>query len=270
VLQPGADGPARALINFIDQLKLTDPDVVVVGDLNAYGKEDPILELTRAGLVDEIDRFNELAYSYVFDGESGYLDHGLTSASLSPLVAGAVHWHINADEPSIIDYNTEFKQPACATCGPDYYAPSVYRSSDHDAVLLGLSLVKTVQGTAERDELVGTPGDDRITGGAGPDVITGGLGADTFVYTSARDANDRITDFVPGTDRIDIGAFLADLGYTGTDAFADGTVRLVDTPNGVSVRFDINGKAGAAGGRPLLTLTGVKAVQLNAGRDFVF
>ncbi|MDZ4104341.1 MAG: ExeM/NucH family extracellular endonuclease [Hydrogenophaga sp.] len=261
---------ARALINFIDQLKLTDPDVVVVGDLNAYGKEDPILELTKAGLVDEIDRFNELAYSYVFDGESGYLDHGLSSASLSPLVTGAVHWHINADEPSIIDYNTEFKQPACATCGPDYYAPSVYRSSDHDAVLLGLSLVKTVQGTAVRDELVGTPGDDRITGGAGPDVITGGLGADTFVYTSARDANDRITDFVPGTDRIDIGAFLADLGYTGTDAFADGTVRLVDTPKGVSVRFDINGKAGAAGGRPLLTLIGVKAVQLNAGRDFVF
>jgi uncharacterized protein len=260
---------SQALLAFVETLKATDPDVVVVGDLNAYGKEDPILELTRAGLVDEIDRFNELAYSYVFDGESGYLDHGLTSTSLSPLVTGAVHWHINSDEPSIIDYNTEFKQPACATCGPDDYAPSVYRSSDHDAVLLGLSLVKTVQGTGIRGALVGTPGDDRITGGAGPDVITGGLGADTFVYTSTRDANDRITDFVPGSDRIDIAGFLADLGYTGADAFADGVMRLVDTPNGVSLRFDIKGKAGAAGGRVLVTLTGVKSVQLDTTRDFI-
>ena len=100
-------------------------------------------------------------------------------------------------------------------------------------------------------------------------MITGGLGADTFVYTSTRDANDRITDFVPGTDRIDIAGFLSDLGYTGGDAFADGVVRLVDTPNGVSVRFDISGRAGAAGGRVLLTLMGVKAVQLDTTRDVI-
>jgi uncharacterized protein len=266
---------SQALLAFVETLKATDPDVVVVGDLNAYGKEDPILELANAGMVDQIDRFNDEAYSYVFDGEAGYLDHGLTTASLSPFVTGAVHWHINADEPSIIDYNSEFKLRAdgtcaTATCSPDYYSATVYRSSDHDSVLLGLSLVKAVQGTAGRDTLVGTPGDDRITGGAGADVITGGLGADTFVYTSTRDAADRITDFVPGTDRIDLAPLLQSIGYTGSNAIGDGMVRLVDSGAGLVVQIDTDGNAGAAAARPLLTLTGVTAAQINAARDFGF
>ncbi|RJP72622.1 MAG: ExeM/NucH family extracellular endonuclease [Comamonadaceae bacterium] len=265
---------AQALGNFIESLKLTDPDVVVVGDLNAYGKEDPILELTGQGLVDEIARFTTEGYSYVFDGEAGYLDHGLTTASLSPLVTGAAHWHINADEPSIIDYNAEFKvgDPRCGTasvptCSPDYYAATVYRSSDHDAVLLGLSLVKTVQGTAGRDTLTGTAGDDRITGGLGADVITGGAGADSFVYTDPRDAADRITDFVPGTDRIDLTALLASIGYSGANAIADGVVRLVNSAAGLSLQIDTDGNAGPASARPLLTLTGVTAAQILPARD---
>ncbi len=258
---------ARALGTFVETLKAIDPDVVVVGDLNAYGKEDPILELAAQGLVDEIARRGADSYSYVFDGEAGYLDHGLTTASLSPLVTGAVHWHINADEPSIIDYNLEFKQPACATCGPDHYTATVYRSSDHDAVLLGLSLVKSLQGTTGRDTLVGTPGDDRISGGAGADVITGNAGADTFIYTSTRDAADRITDFVPGTDRIDISALLQGIGYTGSNAIADGIVRLVDSAAGLVVQIDTDGNAGPAVSRPLLTLSNVSAVQIVPTRD---
>lgn len=258
---------AQALTRFIGTLQLIDPDVVVIGDLNAYGKEDPVLELVNAGLVDQIDRFNDLAYSYVFDGESGYLDHGLTTASLSPLVTGAVHWRINADEPSIIDYNVEFKQPLCSTCGPDYYTSTAYRSSDHDPVLLGLSLVKTVQGTAGRDTLVGTAGDDRLTGGLGADVITGGAGADSFVYTDPRDAADRITDFVPGTDRIDLAALLSSIGYSGANAIADGVVRLVNSAAGLSLQIDTDGNAGPASARPLLTLTGVTAAQIVPARD---
>lgn len=261
---------AQALSRFIGQLQLIDPDVVVVGDLNAYGKEDPILELANAGLVDQIDRFHDEAYSYVFDGESGYLDHGLTTASLSPFVTGAAHWHINADEPSIIDYNTEFKvgDPACgASCSPDYYAATVYRSSDHDAVLLGLSLVKSLPGSTGRDTLVGTAGDDRITGGSGADVLTGGAGVDTFVYTSTRDAADVITDFAPGTDRIDITALLQSIGYIGSNAIADGIVRLANSSAGLVLQIDTDGNAGPAAARPLVTLTGVTAAQINAARD---
>jgi hypothetical protein len=47
--------------------------------------------------------------SYVFDGLSGRLDHALATPSLAAQVTGATEWHINADEPSFIDYNTEFK-----------------------------------------------------------------------------------------------------------------------------------------------------------------
>ncbi len=58
-------------------------------------------------------------YSYVFSGQSGYLDHALANASLARQVRGAVEWHINADEPRVLDYNVEFKtlgsRTACTT-----------------------------------------------------------------------------------------------------------------------------------------------------------
>jgi len=266
---------AQALGSFIaTTLAPVDPDVVIIGDLNAYGKEDPILALAALGFVDQIARFDPATgYTYVFDGEAGYLDHALVSASLDARVTGATAWRINADEPSIIDYNTEFRQPSCAACGPDYYSATVYRSSDHDPVVLGLSLGtpavpgQTILGTAGRDTLTGTAGDDVITGGAGADVITGGAGADTFVYTSIRDAGDRIADFTPGTDRIRLTALLASIGYAGSNALGDGVVQLVNTPAGLSVRIDADGTAGPALARPLLTLTGVSAGQIVPGRD---
>jgi PKD domain len=77
------------------------------------------------------------AYSFVFQGQSGYLDHALASPSLSGQVAGVTEWHINADEPVALDYNTEFKTPNQVNT---FYAPDPYRSSDHDPVLVGLTL----------------------------------------------------------------------------------------------------------------------------------
>ena len=53
------------------------------------------------------------AYSYVFDGQWGYLDHALGSARLVAQVTGVADHHINADEPSVLDYNTDFKTATC-------------------------------------------------------------------------------------------------------------------------------------------------------------
>jgi hypothetical protein len=45
--------------------------------------------------------------------------------------------HHNADEPSVLDYNTNFKTPAQID---SLYAPDRFRTSDHDPVLAGLDL----------------------------------------------------------------------------------------------------------------------------------
>jgi predicted extracellular nuclease len=246
---------AQALRNTVQNLQASsgDNDVIVIGDLNAYGKEDPILDFTAAGYVDQVARFDNFGYSYVFDGEAGYLDHALATPSLSAQVAGAKHWRINADEPAIIDYNTEFKQPACATCGPDYYSNTVYRSSDHDPVLIGLNLLKQIGGTAGRDTIIGTPGDDVITGGIGADTLTGGAGADQFVFTSLRDGVDTITDFQPGVDRIVLTQVLQSLGIPSTAPIANGYVTC--SPSGTNAVIGIDPDAtGSAVSRPLVLL----------------
>lgn len=109
-------------------------DVLVIGDLNAYGAEDPVNFLTGSGLVNQIERFIRpatLPYSYVFNGEAGYIDHVLASASMNAKVVGVAEWHINADEPSVLDYSLENK-------AQDLYAPTPFRSSDHDPVVIRL------------------------------------------------------------------------------------------------------------------------------------
>lgn len=254
---------ANRLLQFINtvQAQSGDSDVVVIGDLNAYGKEDPILTLEAGGLQDQIARFNgDSDYSYVFDGESGYLDHALASSSMAAQVTGTQHWHINADEPFVIDYNTEFKPQ-------DLYTDSPYRSSDHDPVIVGVQLVKSINGSSQRDTLVGTAGDDVITGGIGVDTITGGAGRDTFVYQSMRDATDTITDFTPGEDQLDIGTLLQSIGYTGSQPFADGVARWVSVAGGVQLHIDSDGTAGTATAKSLVTLQGLAMNKLDAQRD---
>ncbi len=119
---------------------------MIIGDLNAYDKEDPIDAIlegaddalsTTDDYTDLIFNFiGEDAYSYVFDGRIGYLDHALANQELLTQVSGTTIWHINADEADLIDYDMAFKQDAQDAI----YAPDAYRSSDHDPVIIGLSL----------------------------------------------------------------------------------------------------------------------------------
>jgi hypothetical protein len=242
-------------------------DTLLLGDFNAYAQEDPIVDLTRNGFVDQIGRYNSFGYSYVFNGTSGRLDHAIANNTLSAKVTGALEWHVNADEPLVIDYNQEFKQPACATCTPDYYTATPYRASDHDPVVVGLNLVHAINGSAGRDTIVGTPGDDVITGGAGADTLTGNGGRDVFVYTSMRDAADTITDFTPGDDRLDLGALLSSIGASPATAISTGVVQLLASGNNTIVQVDTDGTAGPALARPLVTLLGVSRAAIDAARD---
>ena len=130
---------AEALVDWL----ATDPThsgsakALVIGDLNSYDKEDPVRAIVAGGYTDLVAKYGgEYAYSYLFDGQLGYLDHALASPGLTGQVTGTAHWHANADEADLIDYDMTFKLPAQAAI----YAPDAYRASDHDAVLVGLSL----------------------------------------------------------------------------------------------------------------------------------
>ena len=113
-----------------------DPDILLVGDYNSYAMEDPIAALENGGFTHLIKPFlGADAYSYAFDGQWGYLDHALGSASVVPQITGVGDYHINADEPSTLDYNTDFKTLNLQT---SLYASDQFRVSDHDPVILGL------------------------------------------------------------------------------------------------------------------------------------
>jgi predicted extracellular nuclease len=60
-----------------------DAKVLLIGDFNSYGFEDPIAAITATGYVNQLERFvrgsGNMPYSFVFNGEAGYLDHALAS-----------------------------------------------------------------------------------------------------------------------------------------------------------------------------------------------
>ncbi len=121
-----------------DPTNTGESDVLILGDLNSYAKEDPIAALEAAGFTNLLYAFGgDAAYSYVFDGQWGYLDHALGSSSLVGQVTGITEYHINADEPSVLDYNDDFKSPGQLA---SLYSPDQYRVSDHDPVIVGLDL----------------------------------------------------------------------------------------------------------------------------------
>ncbi len=139
---------AQALVDWLaqDPTGSKDPDFMIIGDLNAYDEEDPI-DAIRAGsdgalgtaddFIDLIEKYQgEFAYSYGFDGQFGYLDYALASKSLTKQTSGATEWHINSDEPNILDYDTSFKKPAQDAL----YEPNPFRASDHDPAIVGLQL----------------------------------------------------------------------------------------------------------------------------------
>lgn len=104
---------------------------IILGDLNAYRMEDPLQMLTAQNW-QYLSAAEGPQYSYVYRGRTGSLDHALASESLAKQLLTLQHWAINADEPTLFDYNVEYKS---ARQQQQLYAPTPYRSSDHDPLL---------------------------------------------------------------------------------------------------------------------------------------
>jgi len=116
--------------------------------------------------------------------------------------------------------------------------------------LRGGNLVDTIDGGADND---------KITGWGGADVLTGGSGSDQFRYFYATDsglgaASDRITDFIIGSDVIDLRLLDKDLvtpdiqnyalSFIGTSAFGNtgaGQIRYTTSGADMLVQFDLDG-----------------------------
>ncbi|MDR7110434.1 putative extracellular nuclease [Microbacterium trichothecenolyticum] len=150
---------ATALTKWLNETVAPDGRAIVIGDLNSYDHEESIDAFVAGGFTDLEKQFNgEHAYSYVFDGQLGYLDYALAQPALTADVSAVASWHINSDEPSLIDYDMSFKLPAQDAL----YAPDAYRSSDHDPVIVGLNLTPpdttdpTIEVTAD-PELIWPP-----------------------------------------------------------------------------------------------------------------
>ncbi|HHF3006909.1 TPA: ExeM/NucH family extracellular endonuclease [Vibrio diabolicus] len=150
-----------------EALKDIDGDVLVMGDLNAYGKEDPLLTLTDyskekygrdiytaayttiGGGELQVEKtkiekgyglhnLNTLlhgtdTFSYTYSGELGNLDHALASSSLAQKVVAIEDWHINSLESNLFEYSSKY------TGDMPKYKDS-FSASDHDPVIIAIDL----------------------------------------------------------------------------------------------------------------------------------
>ncbi|MGM1017396.1 MAG: ExeM/NucH family extracellular endonuclease [Actinomycetota bacterium] len=121
---------AESLLGFTQEIAETagSDDIMLLGDFNAYSREDPIDVFAQAGWTDLVAEQAPDEYTYTFDGELGSLDHAIASPSLTESVTGTGVWEINAAEWSDRGY---------AYGATDAADP--FRSSDHDPVIVGIS-----------------------------------------------------------------------------------------------------------------------------------
>ena len=127
---------ARALAGFLREYrrKRGIDSILITGDLNAYGAEEPVGVLDGAGWRDLIA--SRLPWrkrsTYVYDGESGYLDHLLARPELASRVDRVSIHAINAEEPPFLEYDRGGPGGRHLSDGP-------FRCSDHDPVAVDIA-----------------------------------------------------------------------------------------------------------------------------------
>jgi Ca2+-binding RTX toxin-like protein len=112
----------------------------------------------------------------------------------------------------------------------------------------------TLTGTAGVNTIIGGSGSDKIAGAGGADILTGGADGDIFIFKAAADSApglaDIITDFLAGTDKIDLSLIDASAALSGNQAFLFGGINSNVVANSVTwfvsggntiVQADFNG-----------------------------
>jgi Ca2+-binding RTX toxin-like protein len=103
----------------------------------------------------------------------------------------------------------------------------------------GTSGNNTLRGNNGNDVLNGRGGNDSLQGDAGKDSLTGGSGRDSFIFRSVSESAtgattaDVITDFVRGTDKINLSAIDASTRLSGNNDFIfNGTTKFGTSTQG--------------------------------------
>lgn len=131
--------------------------------------------------------------------------------------------------------------------------------------------IENIFGSSFNDTLLGDAVANMLRGAAGNDRLTGGAGADKFVFNAVTDsgkaagARDVITDFLKGTDKIDLSGFAGIFSFKGTGALGGGTpsVNYAQVSGNTIVGLDVDGNGTLD---MQLELTGLHAL---AGGDFL-
>lgn len=139
------------LIAKLPSATANDPDVLVLGDLNAYEGETALQMLCpEQGYVDLLQKYDPNGYSHAYNMTTGFLDHAYCSPSMESQVTKAVSYHLNSDTPkSLYGYSSKG--------GTVEQRESMYRYADHDPILVGLKLGNTptsIENAAANDEQV--------------------------------------------------------------------------------------------------------------------
>jgi serralysin len=121
----------------------------------------------------------------------------------------------------------------------------------------------TLRGNAAGNRLDGGAGADVLQGDGGADILIGGAGADTFRYASPSDSGgsavDHITDFAPGSDKIDLSmidanslaggdqafSWIGSSAFSGSGAASAGQLRAYQSGGDWFVEGDTNGDGNA-------------------------
>lgn len=135
--------------------------VLLIGDFNAYGMEDPVRLLTsgknmkrpvqtsdkttvncREAAPEKVDKgyglvnlataeYGKKNYSFTFNGELGALDHAVSSKSLVSKIARLYEWHINSVENTLFEYSDKYSGSLPKDTGP-------FSASDHDPLMIDI------------------------------------------------------------------------------------------------------------------------------------
>ncbi|MBF2047958.1 MAG: DUF4347 domain-containing protein [Elainella sp. C42_A2020_010] len=105
-----------------------------------------------------------------------------------------------------------------------------------------------LHGGRGRDRLLGGANDDVLVGGGGPDTLLGGSGRDRFVYHSLSHRGDRILDFDPSEDVIDISRLVTE--RSGANSQFKDVIKLTQVGSHTAVKLNLQ----EGGAQPVLAI----------------